>query len=82
MRVNKNTFSFLCETLGPSIKKFDTPMITSVNVDTIVVVTLARLATGNTLSMIEDLYGIVKHYINYCSRILQGYQRSIVAYRK
>ena len=60
MRVNKKTFSFLCETLGPSIKKFDTPMTTSVDVETRVVVTLARLATGNTLSMIGYLYGIAE----------------------
>ena len=58
MRVNKETFSFLCETLRPSIKKFDTPMTASVDAETRVAVTFARLATGNTLSMIGDLYGI------------------------
>jgi hypothetical protein len=35
-------------------------MTTSVDVETIVVVTLARLATSDTLFMIGDLYGIAK----------------------
>jgi hypothetical protein len=60
MRVNKEIFSFLCETLGPNIKKFDTPMTASVDVETRVVVTLARLATGNTLSMIGGFNGIAE----------------------
>jgi hypothetical protein len=64
MRVNKETFLFLYETLGPSIKDFDTPMTTSVDVESIVVVILARLATSNTLYMIGDLYGIVESTIS------------------
>ena len=60
MRVNKDTFSFLCETLGPNIKKFDTPMTANVDVETRVVVVLVMLATCNTLSMIGDLYGIAE----------------------
>ena len=56
-RINEESFIFLCETLGPSIKKFHTPMIASVDVETIVVVTFARLETRNTLSMIDNLYG-------------------------
>ena len=36
-------------------------MTASVDVETIVDVTLARLATGNTLSMIGDLYGIAEN---------------------
>lgn len=59
MKVNKKIFSLLCETLGPNIKKFDNPMTASVDVETRVV-TLARLATGNTLFMIGDLYGIAE----------------------
>lgn len=59
LRVNKQTFSFLCETLAwPSIKKSNILMTASNDVETKVVVTLARLAIGNTLSMIGDLYGI------------------------
>ena len=64
MTVNKETFLFLCEKLGPNIKKFDTPMTANVDVETIVVVTLARLATDNTLFMIGDLYGIVKSIVS------------------
>ena len=60
IKINKETFSLLCEILGPSIKKFDTPMTPNVDIATKVVVTLARLATGNKLSMIGDLYGIAQ----------------------
>ena len=60
MRINKQTFFFVCEILGPCIKKHDTLMTASVDVETRVVVTLARFAIGNTLSMIGDLYGIVE----------------------
>ena len=60
MRVNKETFFFLYETLRPNIKKIDTPMIASVDVETRVVDTLVRLAMVNTLSMIRDLYIITE----------------------
>ena len=58
MRINKETFLFLCKILAPNIKKFDTPMTASVDIEIKVVVTFARLATGNTLSMIGNLYGL------------------------
>ena len=56
MKVNKQTFFFLCETLGPFLKKFHILMIASVDVEIGVVVILAKLANDNTLSMVRDLY--------------------------
>jgi len=46
----------MCEIIEPSIKKIDTLMTTSVNIEIRVAVTLARLATSNSLFMIGDLY--------------------------
>ena len=60
MRVNKWTFSFFCETLGPNIKEFDTPITTSVDVETKIVIIIAKLATCNTLFMIGYLYDIAE----------------------
>jgi len=53
LRINKETFSFLCEILEPSIKKIDTSMIANIDVETRVAVTLARLAISNSLFMIR-----------------------------
>ena len=41
-------------------QKKNTQITRSINVGTRVAVTLARLATSNTLSMIGDLYGIAE----------------------
>ena len=60
LRVNKESFFFLCQFLEPHIKKKNTQMTKSIDVQTRVAVTLSRLATGNTLSMIGDLYGIAQ----------------------
>ena len=60
MRVNKETFFFLYETLRPNIKKIDTPMIASVDVETKIVIIIAKLATCNTLFMIGYLYDIAE----------------------
>lgn len=45
---------------GPNIKKYDTPITTSVDVQIKIVVILAKLATGNTLFMIGYLYDIAE----------------------
>ena len=58
--INKRNINFLCEIVGPSIKKLDTPMTTRIDVETRVAITLARLAIGNTWSMIGGLYGSVE----------------------
>jgi len=58
MRVNISTFNYLCTLLGPIMKKEDTHLRQSIPVECRVAVTLCRLATGNTLMMISDLFGI------------------------
>jgi len=60
LKVNWVTFSFLCEILKPSIKKIDTLMTTSVDIETRVAMTLAKVLISNSLFMIGDLYGIVQ----------------------
>ena len=60
LRINKESFFFMCQFLEPHIKKKDTQMTESIDVQTRIAVTLVRLATGNTLSMIGDLYGIAE----------------------
>ena len=64
LRVNKQTFFFLCQFLEPYIQKKNTQMTRSIDVETRVAVTLARLATGNTLSMIGDLYGTAESTVS------------------
>lgn len=58
LRVNKQTFSFLCQILGPTIGKITTLMNPSVYVESCIAAILHRLAIRNTLSIIVDLYGI------------------------
>jgi hypothetical protein len=60
LRLNKQTFFFLCQILMPSIGKISTHMNQTVDVETRVAITLTRLATGNTLSTIADLYGVAE----------------------
>jgi hypothetical protein len=58
LKINKQTFFFLCQILRPTIGKMTTPLNPVIDVETRVAVTLHRLATGNTLATIADLYGI------------------------
>ena len=58
MRVNKQTFFFLCQILGPIIGKITISMNPSIDVESYIAITLHRLITRNTLSTIADLYGI------------------------
>ena len=64
LRVDKNTFFFLCQLLYPSISKIQIPMNPGIDVQTRVIFTLHRLATRNTLSTIGDLYGISESAIS------------------
>ena len=56
LRINKETFQFLCQVLDQHIRKKNTQMNESIDVQTRVALILSRLATGNSLSMIGDLY--------------------------
>ena len=63
-RINKETFFFLCQFLKPHMRKKNTQMTKGIDVQTRVAVTLARLATGNTLPMIGDLYFWIIYLLN------------------
>ena len=52
----------------PSISKISTHMNQIVDVETCVAITLTRLAVGNTLSTITDLYGVAKSTISVITR--------------
>ena len=58
MRVDTSTFHYLCTLLGPILKKKDTHFRESISVERKIAITLSRLATGNSLQMIGDLFGV------------------------
>ena len=53
-----STFEFLCSTLAPSLQRQDTNMQSAVPVQVKVAVSISRLATGNSMQSIADLYRI------------------------
>ena len=58
MRMDVSTFEFLCSTLAPSLQRQDTNMRSAVPVQVKVAVSISRLATGNSMQSIADLYRI------------------------
>jgi hypothetical protein len=59
-RVSHGTFRFLCEKLGPFLKKKDIRMRVAIFVETRIAVSLCRLGTGNGLLLIGEVYGIAE----------------------
>jgi hypothetical protein len=59
-RVNYGTFRFLCEKLGPFLKKKDTCTRATISVETRIAVSLCRLGTGNGLLLVGEVYGIAE----------------------
>lgn len=53
-----STFEFLCSSLATFLQRHDTNMHYAVPVQTKVVVAISRLATGNSMQSIADLYRI------------------------
>ena len=53
-----STFEYLCSTLAPSLTRRDTNMRLAVPVQVKVAVAISRLATGNSMQSIADLYKI------------------------
>ena len=53
-----STFEFLCSTLAPSLQRQDTNIRSAVPVQVKVAVSISRLATGNSMQSIADLYRI------------------------
>ena len=58
MRMDVSTFEYLCSTLAPSLTREDTNMRQAVPVQVKVAVAISRLATGNSMQSIADLYKI------------------------
>ena len=54
------TFRFLCERLGPYLKKEDTCFRVTVPVQERIAMSLHRLGSGDGLQSIGDLYGVHK----------------------
>ena len=58
MRIDVLTFEYLCSTLAPDLQRQDTNMRLAIPVQVKVTVLISRLATGNFMQCIVDLYMI------------------------
>jgi hypothetical protein len=58
LRMDVATFEFLCSTLAPMLVRQDTNMRSAIPVQVKVAVAISRLATGNSMQGIADLYKI------------------------
>ena len=58
MRMDVSTFEYLCSTLAPYMLRQDTNMRLAVPVQVKVAISISRLATGNSMQSIADLYKI------------------------
>ena len=58
MRMDVSTFEYLCSTLAPDLQRKDTSMRLAIPVEVKVAVAISRLATGNSMQCIADLYRI------------------------
>ena len=58
MRMDVSTFEYLCTTLAPDLHRQDTRLRLAIPVQVKVAVAISRLATGNSMSCIADLYKI------------------------
>ena len=76
-RVSYITFRFLCERLGPYLKKEDTRFRVSVPVQERIAMSLHRLGSGDGLQSIGDLYGVHKSTL---SKIVREFCRAVRKY--
>ena len=58
MRMELSTFEYLCSTLAPDLQRRDTRLRLAIPVHVKVAVAISRLATGNSMQSIADLYRI------------------------
>ena len=59
-RVRVNKPIYLCHLFGPMLSKKDTKLRFCIPIECRIYLTLHRLATGDTLHTLADLYGILK----------------------
>jgi hypothetical protein len=76
-RVTYTTFRFLCERLGPYLKKEDTRFRITVPVQERIAMLLHRVGSGDKLQTIGDLYGVHK---NILSIIVREFCRDVKKY--
>ena len=60
VRVSKPTFIYLCHLLGPMLSKKDIKLRLCIPIECRISLTLHRLATGDILHILANLYGISK----------------------
>ena len=58
MRMDVSTFEYLCCVLAPDLQRCDTSMRLAIPVQVKVAVAISRLASGNSMQCIADLYRI------------------------
>ena len=58
MRMDVSTFEYLCSTLTPDLHRQDTNMRGTIPVQVKVAVSISRLAIGNSMQCIANLYRI------------------------
>ena len=59
-RLNPDTFHYLCSIVAPSLNRKELHLRETISLETRVALSLVRLATGNTLQMCGELYGVHK----------------------
>ena len=60
MRMNKETFMYVCQQVAPLVAKQNTSGRLAIPVETRVAIAISRLASGTCLGVLEDQYGIAK----------------------
>jgi hypothetical protein len=73
-RVSHATFQYLCEELGPFLRKQDTNYRNSITVERRVAMSLVRLGSGNGLQIVGDLFGVAKSTV---SKIVRDFCRMV-----
>ncbi|MCO5584541.1 hypothetical protein L7F22_038469 [Adiantum nelumboides] len=75
LRVNKETFHYLCKSLAPFMQKKTTNFRAGVSIEDRVAIALSRLATGDGLMGLGDTYGCPK---STCCGIVLDFCKAIV----
>ena len=84
-RVSHGTFKYLCEELGPLLKKNDTNYRNCITVERRVAMSLMRLGSGNGLQIVGDLFGVAKSTVSvivedFCRMVRLHLQKKFVTF--
>ena len=85
MRMDVSTFEYLCSTLAPDMQKRDTRMRLAIPVQVKIAVAITRLASGNSVQCIADLYRIGQSSANiavieFCVAIKKHFLRKFICW--